>query len=355
MIDDNGASTSPIVAEGVNLPGADDNHSRMHKMILGASIAQLVRCAALFSFADHLASGPTTAEAIAAAEGLDADATYRLMRACSSFGLLIPHKERAFAATPLLRTLGKDDALSLRDLAIMQGGKAHWGPLGSLDQAVRTGRPQDEATLGAKIWDYYASPEGECEGVAVSRVMARTLAADAVTAQQINTSEVLVAADIGGAGGSLIRALMRLNPSLRGVLLDLPHVVADASKAPENLALSDRLSIQAGSFFEEVPTADLYLLRWILHDWGDRECLSILRNCRRAAAPRARIIIIELVLEDGPPSQFASQLDLTMMAALGGRERTLEEFTRLLQETGFTVTRSAGLVPPFSMIEAIVN
>lgn len=93
---------------------------------------------------------------------------------------------------------------------------------------------------------------------------------------------------------------MRANPALRGVLLDLPHVASSARLVPENVALGDRLTIEGGSFFDAVPAADLYLMRTILHDWADAECLAILRQCRRAAKPGARLAVIEIVTEDGP-------------------------------------------------------
>jgi hypothetical protein len=105
--------------------------------------------AALFSLADHLAKGPAAAETIARAEGLDAAATFRLMRACTAFGLMTYNKETGFSGTPLLATLRRDDPRRLRAGAIAGTGHGHWAPWGQLAEAIRTGKPRAEATLAA--------------------------------------------------------------------------------------------------------------------------------------------------------------------------------------------------------------
>jgi hypothetical protein len=89
--------------------GMSGPHARMHELIFGASIVQMIRCAALYRFADHLAAGPRTPDVVAAAEDLDIDATRRLMRACAAFGLMTSEPEGHFGVTPLLATLSEDD------------------------------------------------------------------------------------------------------------------------------------------------------------------------------------------------------------------------------------------------------
>src|SRR3981081_1978973 len=261
----------------------------MYNMICAHSVAQIVRCAALFSFADHLAAGPATAEAVARVEGLDADATFRLMRACAAYGLMGYDKDRGFSATPLLATLRTDDPRSLCAMAMVQAGHGHWAAWGRLDEVIRTGRPQTEVALGSSLWAYFATAAGAREGQAFSQAMGGItgmLMRDA--ARLIDTGPVEFALDVGGASGALIHALMKQNPGLRGAVLDLPENSAEAAKAAEALGLQERLSIISGDFFVKVPAADLYLLKHILHDWKDAECGSILRDCRGAIKPAGR-------------------------------------------------------------------
>jgi hypothetical protein len=140
------------------------------------------------------------------------------------------------------------------------------------------------SVIRSSLWAYFATAAGAREGQAFSQAMGGItgmLMLDA--ARLIDTGSVEFALDVGGASGALIHALMKQNPALRGAVLDLPENSAEAAKAAEALGLQERLSIISGDFFVKVPAADLYLLKHILHDWKDDECVSILRNCRGAS------------------------------------------------------------------------
>src|SRR5258706_9868853 len=334
--------------------GGEKDSAAMYSMICAQSVAKIVRWAALSSCAGHLAAAPATAEAVARVEGLDVNATFRLMRACAAYGLMSYDKDRGFSATPLLATLRTDDPRSLRVMAMVQGGHGHWAPWGRLDEVIRTGRPQTEVALGSSLWAYFATAAGAREGQAFSQAMGGItgmLMLDA--ARLIDTGSVEFALDVGGASGALIHALMKQNPALRGAVLDLPENSAEAAKAAEALGLQERLSIISGGFFAKVPAADLYLLKHILHDWKDEECVSILRNCRGAIKPNGRVVLIEIVLPDVDLPPYAAQVDLTMLAVLGSRERTLEEYKILLATADFRFTSLTPTATPFSLIEAV--
>ncbi|MDQ0513332.1 methyltransferase family protein [Ancylobacter amanitiformis] len=143
---------------------SQDAYGERIRMIFGASIVQVIRCAALFSLADHAERGRITAEEFSAAEGLDPDAAGRVLRACTGFGLFSMSDDAGYAGTALLRTLRSNTSHSLRDLALIQGGPGHWVPWGRLDDALRTGRAQTEATLGQSLRDYYARRSGAPAG-----------------------------------------------------------------------------------------------------------------------------------------------------------------------------------------------
>lgn len=346
-----------LLADPDPLFAAGDPHGTILNMILLArTVAQVVRCAALFSVADHLANGPATAEQIAEAEKLDAGATFRLMRACTAFGLMSFNRGGYFSETPLLRTLRKSDPRSLRDMAISTIGLGHWLPWGRLDAAIRTGQPQARAALGHDIWDYYASADGAEEAQAFNRALAgfnAAVAADA--ARLIDTSSLGSAVDVGGATGSMIRALMQRNPALRGVVLDIPRNEPDATQAIRAQGLQDRLSFLSGDFFKEVPAADLYLMKHVLHDWPDNDCVAILRTCRRAASRGARLIVVETVEDQTAPTPWGVSSDLLMLAVAGGKERTLEDFKTLFAATGFRFSSVTPTTTPFSLIAAVAD
>jgi hypothetical protein len=336
-------------AAGERASAGDRDRLALLGMIHGYWVSQVVRAAADLRLADHLAAGARTARDVADLESSDPATTYRLMRACAGIGLLVHDSDGCFSVTPtgaLLRT-GTPD--TLRDTALVFGAPSHWLPWGLLPEAVRKGGSQAAAALGADLFDYLAAqPE---EGDQFSSSMAEitgTIAADA--ARVIDLSGVSLAVDIGGASGELVRELMRVNAGLRGGVFDLPHAAAAAQQAAEAEGLSDRFSALTGDFFTAVPGADLYLLKAVLHDWDDDSCVRILGNCREAAWPGARLLVIENVIRE-PKDRFASLLDMNMLAVSTGQERELAAYDALFAASGWRRTAVHALTGARSLLE----
>ena len=138
-------------------------------------------------------------------------------------------------------------------------------------------------------------------------------------------------ADIAGGTGVLLGHILTRTPGARGILFDQAHVVAEAPPVLAAAGVAHRVTIESGSFFERVPAgADAYVMKRILHDWPDKESIDILRCCRKAMTPQARLVLVESIV--GPPNedQFSKFLDLTMLVSAGGRERTQAEWAALL-------------------------
>jgi hypothetical protein len=131
------------------------------------------------------------------------------------------------------------------------------------------------------------------------------------------------------------------------VVLDRPEIVPAALAAAARARLSDRVSVAAGDFFEAVPEADFYLLKWILHDWDDAACVRILANCRRAMRPGGRVVVVELRLGGAGDPGPAALMDLNMMVMLTGRERTMAEYDALLAAAELRLARMEVLETPF--------
>jgi hypothetical protein len=330
----------------------DKDFEQMMQMLTGFFVTQIAGAVATFSIADHLAKGPATAEQIATVEGINSSATFRLLRACASLGLVTCNDGLRFSATPLLGTLRKNVPGSLHSLAIAWSAPGHWRPWGRFVDTMCTGRPQTVPALGATIWDYYAQqPE---EGAAFTKAMhGFTSGVVQDVTRVVDTSRAKLAVDVGGASGTLVHSLMTANPQLHGIILDLPDVVPSATAAASALGLAERSTALAGDFFASVPEADLYLLKHVLHDWDDGQAVRILENCRRAMRPRGRVIVIELILgEMGKPGP-APFMDLNMMVMLTGRERTLSEYRGLLKQAGFRLDKSSPIRSSMTVIEAV--
>jgi O-methyltransferase domain len=142
--------------------------------------------------------------------------------------------------------------------------------------------------------------------------------------------------DVAGGYGHLMCALLLANPSLRGIVLDLPEVVEDRDELwATKLGLQQRCQYVAGDMFEAVPEADAYSLKMILHDWNDNECTQILQTIRRYAKPDSRIFIIEHIVPGPSESHFSKLFDIHMMCWGSGRERTEGEYASLLEASGW--------------------
>ncbi|GAB3240925.1 acetylserotonin O-methyltransferase [Mycolicibacterium hippocampi] len=334
-------------------PSVLQDYERMMGMLTGFWVSQIVRAAAVFNLADHLAAGADTPDAIAEFESIDLDATRRLMRTCASLGLVTSTDGIHFSATSLLATLRKDDPNSLRGMILATGAPGHWLTWGRFPDAVRSGGQQVMAAHGTfeTIFDYYAAHLDEA-GLFTEAMSNLTAVAAIEIAKVIDTSEVDCALDVGGASGEVIRAMMRANPVLHGGVFDLPHVVPDAAEAARSDGLLDRFTAFGGDFFESVPSADLYVLKYILHDWDDESCIRILKNCRASLEEGGRIVVIDyLVGELGAPGP-APLMDLNMLVMTGGRERDTAEFDALFESAGLRRT-TVGHGGPFAIIETV--
>jgi hypothetical protein len=333
------------------LEPTDKDFEQMMRTLIGFWETQITGAVAAYSLADHLANGPATAEQIAALEGIDPIATFRLLRACASLGFVTFDGTR-FEATPLLGTLRKDAPGSLHSLAMAFAAPGHWRPWGRFLEAVRTRRPQTAPALGVDLWDYYEQePE---EGATFTRAM-HGLSSGIIQeiVHIVDTSAVKLAVDVGGARGTLVHGLMAANPQLQGMVVDLPDVVRSAETAAVALGLAGRFRAIASDFFDYIPEADLYLLKYILHDWNDAEAVRILKRCREAMRPDGRVIVIERLLGNIGQPGLAPLTDLNMMVLLTGQERTLDEYCALFRDAGLHFNKSTSIRTDLAVIEAV--
>lgn len=296
-------------------PMADqDDRFRLLRLITGHWVAQTVRAVAELSIADHLADGPRQAEDIAAVEGSDPDATLRLLRACVGIDLVTELPGERFAATPLLALLRADTPDSLRDTALTMAAPEHWPAWTHFPDAIRA---------GVSTLDHYTRHRAEAD---IFTGALTTALAEPELAALIDTDGVGLVADLGGGDGALVHALLHRDPALRGLLLELPHAVDGALARTRNQGLAERCEVRPGDFFTTVPTADLYLLKLILTEWNDDMCVRLLRACRRAMRPDARLVVLDFVLGQ---AEGLGLPDVHLLAGPSGPDRGLAEFDQL--------------------------
>jgi SAM-dependent methyltransferase len=324
----------------------------MMGLITGYWVSQAVGVVALLGVADHLGEGPRSSDELAQAVGADPQALYRVLRLLASIGVFTEVAPGSFGLTPLGETLCSEAPGSVRNFAITETAPGHWLPWGRLHESVQSGRPMAREALGMELFDWYAQNPEEAGyfNAAMGNLSALT-ASELVRVYDV--SAVRTVADIGGAHGVLLAAILRANPTARGILCDLPHVIATAEEVIAAEGLSERCELVSCDFFEAVPEgAELHLLKQIVHDWDDERATRLLRNCHRALAPGGTLLLIEMVIPPDNRPTPAQAMDLNMLVMLGGRERTEEEYRRLFQEASFRLERVIPTHSPFSVIEA---
>jgi hypothetical protein len=151
--------------------------------------------------------------------------------------------------------------------------------------------------------------------------------------------------DVGGGTGAFARRVAAALPDTDVVLFDRPEVVAMAR-------VSNRPRGVPGDFFREVPAADAYVYRFVIHDWPDVDAVRIFARCRAAMRRESRIFVVEVFLPDGATPSIAKTHDVNMLVLTGGRERTLAEYRALLDAAGLEVVTARATARGLSVIEA---
>jgi hypothetical protein len=327
-------------------------HVQLVQMGMAHWMSHVIHAAAKLGLADHLAKGPASAEQLATPTGTHAPSLYRLMRTLAGFGLMTEDADHRFTLTPLGEALKSGAPGSARSTILTMASDWFFRGWGEFMYSLQTGKSGFEKHLGMPIFDYLAKhPE---EASMFSETMVGIHGDEpAKVAAAYDFSGLKTVVDVGGATGNLLAAILARHPGPRGVLYDLPHVVRDAPALLKSRGVSDRVTIEPGSFFERVPAGgDAYVLSHIIHDWTEEQCLSILANCRRAMGPTTRLLIVEMVLPPGNTPHPGKLLDLMMLVGPGGRERTEQEYGALLSKAGLRLTRVVPTESAVGVVEA---
>lgn len=314
---------------------ADPDRALLRRKILGAVLSRAIHAVTEAGVVDRLAAGPASVADLAGACEVDASALRRFLRALAGEGLFVRTGPDSWALTPMGALLRSDAPGSLRHLCTLFTGPAYevWE---LAPYALRTGRPAFEQRFGLPMFDWLAEHPDRAEEFATAQ-------AGLVTNRLLPLLEhdwagVGTVVDVGGGNGTLLAALLPDRPGLTGTAFDLPEVVAQAGPVLDAAGVGDRCTLVGGDFFAGVPVgADAYVLAQILHDWDDADAVAILRRCREAMAPGARLLVLEQVLADDGGPDPAHLLDLHMLVLLGGRERTEAQWRELLSDAGLAV------------------
>jgi O-methyltransferase domain len=330
---------------------AQQKFTEVYRVIMAPWGSQVVRALSIFSVAEHLAEGPLSARQIAERESIDPKFTYRMLRAAASMGFVVYRADKQmFAAGVLLDILHEDSPNSLKYYAQACLGPAFWLPALRLPEAVAAGHHQTMEALGSNLFEYLGEQEEARRFSAAMTNISTPVIRKAVSVMNVHPASHVI--DVGGADGAFVIELAARNERLTGDVVDLPHVVPGVVEEARKKGVADRVKGVSGDFFSSLPSGDIYLLKFILHDWDDESCVKILSNIQRAMNPGARLFIVEMVIDESGTDVGATMMDMGMLCCFTGQERSRAQFEALLGDAGLRFLGARSIGSPYQLIEA---
>jgi hypothetical protein len=317
----------------------DDASAKVIDLIFGRWRSQILYAGVKLGVFDTLASGPRSAVSVASALDVDAGMLYRLQRALGSLELLHEDNTRTFSLTSLGELLCRDHPHTLRGMTLLEEGPASYATWKHLPELIKEGKQNAFVReFGQPAFAYMAQhpSHGAVFNEAMSSYSSMDNALVLEALENYDFSGISHLCDVGGGHGSTLCSLLVKYPHLPGTVLELPSVIAQKELLwADKMGVGDRCTYVSGDMFREVPPADAYMVKRVIHDWNDAECRQILATMHRAAPQHGRVLIIEQVVPGPDTPHFSKLFDIHMLIMSTGRERTLEEYAGLLEGAGW--------------------
>ena len=327
------------------------DRDELERLIRGFQVSRMIWLVAELDLASRIPpDGKVPVAQLAHDCGAKPQILLRLCRALAAFGVFEVSAGHVIGHSRFSLLLRTDAGPNLSLPARFWAAPGNWAAWGKLDVALTSPLSPHEAAWDMSRFDYMNQHPGEAKVYNARMGGASGNRQDAI-ARAYDFSRASVICDVGGGNGALIRAILVRHPICRGIVYDRAYAI---SGIKNDSPMADRITLAAGDFFTDVPRgADMYILSWILHDWTDAECLTILQNTRAAMMLGSKLIVAERLLDPDPKLGAAMDYlsDIQMMI-LGGTERTLEAYTFLLTRCGFKMTSVTPTESPVHIMEA---
>jgi O-methyltransferase domain/Dimerisation domain len=275
----------------------DDAGAKVIDPIFGRWRSQILYAGVQLGVFDALASGPKNAINVASALDVDAGILYRLMRALGSLELLHEDNTKTFSLTPIGEWLCRDHPHTLRGMTLLEEGPEHYAAWKHLSDLIKEGQlnaPLRE--FGQPMFEYATQHPsyGAVFNEAMSSYSSMDNALVLEALENYDFSGISHLCDVGGGHRSTLCSLLVKYPHLQGTVLELPSMIANKALLwADKMGVGDRCTYVPGDMFQEVSPADAYMVKHVIHDWNDAECLQILSTMHRAAPQHGRVLIIE--------------------------------------------------------------
>jgi hypothetical protein len=332
-----------------------ENNGALSARILKSVFDQWFSCcvyvAARLNIADQLANGPLPIETLAAANGSHTPSLYRVLRALAGEGIFEETSPGVFGLTPEAVALQSDSPASMKAFVQALLGE-HYHAWGQLLYSVQTGGTAFDHYYGMDLWKYYDThPQDGINFMNAMTGMSELQLPHIVAAYDFSAFNTII--DVAGGNGALMLAVLEATPGLKGVIFDQPYVAERTAEVIATRQLAERCRVVPGNFFGSIPAgADAYMMKYILHDWHDADALRILKNIYSAMPRGGKLLVIDAVIPEGNVPNPGKFMDVNMLVATGGRERTAREFEALFEQAGLRLNRVIDLtIPDMSIVE----
>ena len=326
----------------------------MMQLLFGKQITYSLAALARLGVADHMSATPSSIDTLAKKVDAHAPSLYRVMRMLASVGVF-REEGRQFALTPIGELLRTDQKNSARYRAILRGEEWTTRAYEHFADCVRTGGDGVTKAYGKNMFELLAQRPDQAETFNRAMTDSSAISGQAIL-EVYDFSGISRLADIGGGHGTLLAGVLGQYPDMRGVLYDLPEVIATVPTGQFG-GCEGRIRLESGSFFEHVPErCDAYILKHIIHNWSDNNCGKILALMREQLPANGRVLVCEMVIQSDPVPTPAKMLDIEMLAmTVGGKERSPEEFRDLFASAGLRLGRIMPTPSPLCVLEALAN
>jgi hypothetical protein len=310
-----------------------------------------IRGICLLGVADQLTDGPLPIAELARRGQTHQETLRKAVEYLATREIFTISPEGIVDLTPMAELLRHNHPYSVRDIFLSP--VACTRAMEGLDHAIRTGEPAFDAVHGVSMWKYLA--DNPQDGAAFDGVMSGVTGLELRAILRANDwSRFATIVDVGGGNGALLASLLRRVKTARGILFDLPGVVANAPACLAQAGVGGRVRVVPGSFLSDPipPGGDAYVLKRILYSWSDDEAVGILRRVRAAMPSGGHLYLMEAGRQAGEDPVLARRMAMLMHTLTAGGARSLAQQENLLQRAGLRLTRCLS-TPMFPIIEAV--
>lgn len=322
-------------------------------LLYGYMLTQCLYTIVKLGVPDYLIDSPKNVTELAKLTMTHPEALYRVMRCLAAYGAFNENEKKEFSLNEMSSQLLTNKEASLRDYLIFCSEVMYKASTCLVD-TLKTGKPAFNFYFGMNFWEYLASHPNE--STLFNHAMQKgfeSIVSDLIEAYDFSNAETII--DVGGGNGHFVSKILLKNAAVFGVVYDLEHVIPAAQDYIQKAVLSHRCKVIAGDFFKSIPAqGSIYLLRVILHDWADDSALLILKNCRVAMQSQSKLLIVERIINNNENKTNNYLGDINMLIAVGGKERSLDEYQTLIEQAGLKITTVKNTITPFSIIECSI-